>query len=142
MAQGGEIWRDNAWHTVTKAQITAELHQRRLSVLLCTDAASEGLNLQTAGALINYDLPWNPSKVEQRIPGIRTISANAAEVRIVNLFLKDSIDERVYRVLRDRCGGIRAFCRLDTAVAGAGGANVVKSMLYQIPNHFSGGVVG
>ena len=106
---GGEIWRDNTWHTVTKAQITAELRQRRLAVLLCTDAASEGLNLQTAGALINYDLPWNPSKVEQRIGRLDRIGQRYAEVRIVNLFLKDSIDERVYRVLRDRCGVFEHF---------------------------------
>ncbi len=36
-------------------------------MLLCTDAAAEGLNFQFCGALVNYDLPWNPMKVEQRI---------------------------------------------------------------------------
>jgi hypothetical protein len=71
--------------------------------------ASEGLNLQAAAALINYDLPWNPSRIEQRIGRIDRIGQTAAEVRIVNLFLKDSIDDRVYRVLRDRCGLFQHF---------------------------------
>ena len=41
--------------------------QSEIDILICTDAAAEGLNLQTADLLVNYDLPWNPMKVEQRI---------------------------------------------------------------------------
>ncbi len=52
---------------------------------------------------INYDLPWNPSRVEQRIGRIDRIGQRHAEVRIVNLFLKDSVDEQVYRALHSRC---------------------------------------
>jgi hypothetical protein len=77
--------------------------------LICTDAASEGLNLQAAGAVINYDLPWNPSKVEQRIGRIDRIGQKLAQVRVVNLFLRDSVDERVYGVLRTRCGLFEHF---------------------------------
>jgi superfamily II DNA/RNA helicase len=47
--------------------------RREIRVLLCSDAASEGLNLQVASALINYDLPWNPARVEQRIGRIDRI---------------------------------------------------------------------
>jgi hypothetical protein len=77
--------------------------------LICTDAASEGLNLQAAGAVINYDLPWNPSRIEQRIGRIDRIGQKYSEVHIVNLFLKDSVDDRVYRVLRQRCGLFEHF---------------------------------
>lgn len=66
-------------------------------------AASEGLNLQAASALINYDLPWNPSKVEQRIGRIDRIGQKMPDVKVVNLFLKDSVDDKVYRALRRRC---------------------------------------
>jgi helicase-like protein len=93
-----------AWQSVTKDAITTALRNGGIRVLVCTDAASEGLNLQAAGALINYDLPWNPSKVEQRIGRIDRIGQRFPQVRVVNLFLTDSVDERVYTVLRRRCG--------------------------------------
>lgn len=106
---GGQTWDGERWEAVTKADITDELAAGRIRVLLCTDAASEGLNLQAASALINYDLPWNPSKVEQRIGRIDRIGQRRAEVIVVNLFLKDSIDDRVYAVLRNRCGVFQRF---------------------------------
>lgn len=107
--KGGEVWDGREWSKVTKDAITKALEGGLLRVLLCTDAASEGLNLQTAGALINYDLPWNPSKVEQRIGRIDRIGQKYEEVKIVNLFFKNSIDQRVYEVLRTRCHLFRHF---------------------------------
>ena len=101
--EGGRIWEGNEWKTVTKDFITRALREGSLTILLCTDAASEGLNLQAAGALINYDLPWNPSRVEQRIGRIDRIGQRYEEIFINNFFLKDSVDERVYKVLRERC---------------------------------------
>lgn len=106
---GGQIWEGDEWKTVTKADITAALKNRTIQVLLCTDAASEGLNLQAAGALVNYDLPWNPSKVEQRIGRIDRIGQKSEQVLVVNLFLEHSVDERVYQALRDRCGLFEHF---------------------------------
>jgi len=101
---GGLFWDGHQWKGVGKDVITARLRDGELRILLCTDAASEGLNLQAAGAVINYDLPWNPSRVEQRIGRVDRIGQEAAEVRIINLFLVDSVDDRVYQVLRARCG--------------------------------------
>ena len=106
---GGQIWDGDEWKTVTKADITAALKNRTIQVLLCTDAASEGLNLQAAGALVNYDLPWNPSKVEQRIGRIDRIGQKSEQVLVVNLFLEHSVDERVYQALRERCGLFEHF---------------------------------
>jgi len=106
---GGQIWDGQEWKKVTKDSITKALQGGQLRVLICTDAASEGLNLQAAGAIINYDLPWNPSKVEQRIGRIDRIGQTYPVVQVVNLFLKDSIDERVYSALRRRCGLFEHF---------------------------------
>jgi hypothetical protein len=100
---GGAIWSGTAWQSASKDKVTAALSQGRVKVLICTDAASEGLNLQAAGALVNFDLPWNPSKVEQRIGRIDRIGQALGEVRIVNLFLANSVDARVYRALAARC---------------------------------------
>ncbi len=106
---GGQILEGDAWKKVTKADITAALKNRSIQVLICTDAASEGLNLQAAGALVNYDLPWNPSKIEQRIGRIDRIGQKSEQVLVVNLFLKNSVDERVYQTLRERCGLFEHF---------------------------------
>ena len=72
-AQGGALQADGKWVAVSKEDVTAALEARKIRALVCTDAASEGLNLQAAGALINFDMPWNPSKVEQRIGRIDRI---------------------------------------------------------------------
>ncbi|MDQ3548169.1 MAG: hypothetical protein M3439_05040, partial [Chloroflexota bacterium] len=106
---GGELWDESRWRSVTKADITRKLAAGRIRILLCNDAASEGLNLQTASAVINYDLPWNPSKIEQRIGRADRIGQKRADVRVINLFLKDSIDDRVYAVLGERCHIFRTF---------------------------------
>ncbi len=107
--EGGRVFEDGRWIAVTKDAITKRLRERRLRVLLCTDAASEGLNLQAAGAVINYDLPWNPSKVEQRIGRVDRIGQKLREIRVINLFLKGSVDERVYEILRRRCKVFEGF---------------------------------
>ena len=73
-------------------------------VLLCTDAAAEGLNFQFCGALINYDLPWNPMRVEQRIGRIDRVGQKYPKIRIVNLQYDDTIETAVYRVLQERIG--------------------------------------
>jgi len=107
--EGGQVWDGSEWKNVSKDVITEKLDKGELKAIVCTDAASEGLNLQAAGAVINYDLPWNPSKVEQRIGRIDRIGQKLGAIKIVNFFLKDSIDERVYRILRERCGLFEHF---------------------------------
>lgn len=107
--EGGARWNGVEWKSVTKDEITRDLREGKLHVLICTDAASEGLNLQAAGAVINYDLPWNPSKVEQRIGRVDRIGQKFSRVNVVNLFLEHSVDDQVYNALRLRCGLFEHF---------------------------------
>ena len=107
--RGGHLWDGQEWRTVTKDEITKALERGEISVLLCTDAASEGLNLQAASAVINYDLPWNPSKIEQRIGRIDRIGQKQSYILVYNLFLTNSVDDRVYGVLKIRCGLFQHF---------------------------------
>ena len=74
-------------------------------ILISTEAGGEGRNLQVASVLINYDLPWNPMKVEQRIGRLDRIGQKK-RVRILNLFRYETVEERVHAVLNDR---IRLF---------------------------------
>jgi len=72
------------------------------SVMLSSEVASEGVDLQFSRVLINYDLPWNPMRVEQRIGRIDRLGQRAPKVTIWNLFYADTIDSRIYERLYER----------------------------------------
>ena len=73
-------------------------------VLLSTEVGSEGLDMQFCAHLVNYDLPWNPMVVEQRIGRIDRFGQKAAQVHIYNLVVRDSIQELIYDRLLERIG--------------------------------------
>lgn len=75
-----------------------------VDILVCTDAAAEGLNLQTADYLVNFDLPWNPAKVEQRIGRIDRIGQRHTDIYVQNLCYLGSVEEVVYDRLLTRLG--------------------------------------
>lgn len=103
--RGGEM-RDAAgnWVHRSKEQIKRMLKDKSVRVLVCTDAAGEGLNLQTCGVVVNYDLPWNPMKVEQRIGRIDRIGQQFPQIRVVNLAYADTVEADVYFALSERIG--------------------------------------
>ncbi len=70
-------------------------------VLVSTDAGGEGLNLQFAHVVFNYDLPWNPMRVEQRIGRVDRIG-QTREVKAYNLVLENSVEARIYDVLQQK----------------------------------------
>ena len=72
------------------------------SILLASEVASEGIDLQFCRVLINYDLPWNPMKVEQRIGRIDRLGQKSPKITIWNLFYENTIDSRIYQRLYDR----------------------------------------
>jgi ERCC4-related helicase len=119
--RGGELWRDGQWTSVPKETIKRLFRQGSIKILLCTESASEGLNLQTCGVLINYDMPWNPMRVEQRIGRIDRIGQRYPTVTIHNFYYDGTVEAKVYRKLRDR---IDAF----TAVVGN-----LQPILAQVP---------
>ena len=65
-------------------------------VFLSTDAGGVGLNLQNTDCLINFELPWNPAKLNQRIGRIHRIGQKSSSINIINLISKNSIEEKVY----------------------------------------------
>ena len=82
---------------------------RELRLLVGTDAASEGLNLQRLGTLVNLDLPWNPSRLEQRKGRIQRIGQVRAEVDVCNMRYAGSVEDRVHVLLSERCEHISAL---------------------------------
>lgn len=68
-------------------------------ILLSSEVAAEGVDLQYSSLLVNYDLPWNPAKIEQRIGRIDRIGQEAPKILIWNLVYADTLDDRVYQRL-------------------------------------------
>jgi SNF2 family DNA or RNA helicase len=79
-------------------QVIANFKSGETKYLIATDAAAEGLNLQNCCVMFNYDLHWNPMKIEQRIGRIHRYKQDR-DVTIFNLAVKDTIDDYVLHVL-------------------------------------------
>ncbi len=106
----GQGWDVNVFHGAmnpgAKDRAIEEFKKNSGSqVLICTEAGGEGRNLQFCHLLVNYDLPWNPMKVEQRIGRVDRIG-QTQPISIFNLWVKDTIEERVLDILENR---IRMF---------------------------------
>ncbi|MBD7915419.1 DEAD/DEAH box helicase [Clostridium sp. Sa3CUN1] len=82
------------------------------NILISTDAGGEGLNLQFSNVVINYDLPWNPMKIEQRIGRADRIGQNK-DVLIFNFIIKNTIENRVRNVLEDKLAVILSETGID-----------------------------
>ena len=116
------------------AKLAAERRFRRSDgprVLVCTAAGREGINLQFARVLFNFDLPWNPMDVEQRIGRIHRYGQKDT-AQVYNLILSDTIEGRIFLLLDEKL----------TAIAGALGkvdehGNVAEDLRTQILGQLS-----
>ena len=79
----------------------AFLHDPDVKVLLATDAAGEGINLQRAHLMVNYDLPWNPNRLEQRFGRIHRIGQTEV-CHLWNLVASETREGEVYRTLLEK----------------------------------------
>lgn len=96
--------------SVTCLNGSMDMNQRRdvlvafaseIRVLISTDAGGEGLNLQFCHAVVNYDIPWNPMRLEQRIGRVDRIGQSHV-VRAVNFVLQETVEYRVREVLEEK----------------------------------------
>ena len=126
--RGGEVRSaGGAWSTIGRDEVKRRFRKGQADLLLCTDAAAEGLNFQFCGALVNYDMPWNPMRVEQRIGRIDRLGQAHPAIRIVNLHYAGTVETDVYRALRTRINLFESvvgplqpiLARLPRTIAGA-----------------------
>ena len=82
-------------------------YDRSIQILLSSEVGSEGLDMQFCNSLVNYDLPWNPMVVEQRIGRIDRFGQESPKVNIYNIVVNDSILEKIYSRLLERIGIFR-----------------------------------
>jgi len=84
------------YQKVSRDSIKLKVGNGEIHLLLGTDAASEGLNLQRLGTLINLDLPWNPTRLEQRKGRIQRIGQIQDSIYVYNMRYRDSVEDRVH----------------------------------------------
>lgn len=104
--RGGELWipESSSWQAVTKERIKTLFRNGDLHVLIGTDSMSEGLNLQTSGRLINYDMPWNLMRAEQRAGRVDRIGATYKDIQVTNYFYAGTVEEAVYKGIAEDYG--------------------------------------
>jgi len=88
--------------SVERETLKSMVTEHQIRVMVATDAACEGLNLQTLGTLINIDLPWNPTRLEQRIGRIKRFGQRRETVDMLNLVFEQTVDEKIYERLSER----------------------------------------
>ena len=104
--QRSGVIKNGLFTKMSRDDLKKKVQSGEVRVLLGTDAASEGINLQRLGTLINLDLPWNPTRLEQRKGRIQRIGQLRDTVFIYNLRYKDSVEDRVHQLLSERLAHI------------------------------------
>ena len=92
----------NYGRSVEYKHAIVDYFRENAKILICTDAGSEGLNLQFCNTVINYDLPWNPMKIEQRIGRCHRYGQKNDVVAINLLNTQNEADKRVYEILSEK----------------------------------------
>ena len=107
---GTEDWiyraEDQSFVAGSRETVVQQFRERPEGILLCTETAAESLNFQFCSAIINYDIPWNPMRLEQRIGRIDRIGQQKPLIRIVHLFYRDTVEYDAYTAMEER---IREF---------------------------------
>ncbi len=93
-----------ALNRTERETLIEQFNEGRLDALIATDAGAEGLNLQhRCHVVVNYDLHWNPMRIEQRIGRVHRLG-QSHDVSVYNFVLKDSVDDYVVRLLYQKIG--------------------------------------
>lgn len=87
-----------------ETRIDEFLNAASIRVLVSSEVGSEGLDLQAASVVVNYDLPWNPMVVEQRIGRVDRIGQESSVISILSLVLENTIEDRILYRLYERIG--------------------------------------
>jgi len=86
----------------SRYEIIEAFERKEFDILLSSEVGGEGLDFQFCQAIINYDLPYNPMRVEQRIGRIDRFGQKSEKIFIASMFIKDTVDEKIYSALYER----------------------------------------
>jgi superfamily II DNA/RNA helicase len=113
-----------------RARKAQQVFSQDVRVLVSTDAGGEGLNLQFCHVIVNFDMPWNPMRIEQRIGRVDRIGQRHV-VRAINFVLEDTVEHRVRQVLEESSKsspGVRRGQGIRRDGLGRGGADVRRAV--------------
>lgn len=110
--QGHSVTTLNGSMSMEERNAALKEFREETSIFISTDAGGEGLNLQFSSIIINYDLPWNPMKIEQRCGRVDRIGQNQ-DVHIYNFIIEDTIENRVREILENKLAVILAEMGVD-----------------------------
>lgn len=116
--------------SASKKEWAKERFRREAQVLLATESGGEGLNLQFCQNVINYDLPWNPMKLEQRIGRLHRLGQEK-RVQVINLFTAATIEERILELLYKK---LRLFTDIFTLEEECLGEDLTQYILSELMN--------
>lgn len=102
----------NGQMSIEERNVALRQFRREKNILISTDAGGEGINMQFSHIVINYDLPWNPMKIEQRIGRADRIGQKS-DVEVFNFILDDTIENRVRTVLEEKLATILSELGFD-----------------------------
>lgn len=106
-----------------------ELFQKQAQVLIATEAGGEGINLQFCHHIINFDLPWNPMRLEQRIGRIHRLGQEK-DVKIYNFAIKDTVEEHILKLLYEKIELFeRVIGELDEILTKLGIGNIEEHLI-------------
>lgn len=107
-----------------------------VSILLSSEIGSEGVDLQFSSVVVNYDLPWNPMRLEQRIGRVDRLGQTKEKVEILNLIYDDTIDKRIYDRLYDRLEiGQRALGEMEAVLGSPIREMMIKLLDPKLTSH-------
>lgn len=101
MRKGRSVSVLNGSLTIEKRNAALREFRDKSNIFIATDAGGEGLNLQFSNIIINYDLPWNPMKIEQRCGRADRIG-QTRDVEVYNFIIEDTVENRVREVLEEK----------------------------------------
>lgn len=102
------VQRGQERRTAAREQIKKRIQDGEIRLVCATDAACEGLNLQRLGAQVNIDMPWNPSRLEQRKGRVQRIGQARDDIHVLSLRYAGTVEDEVYAALSERFGDIFA----------------------------------
>lgn len=111
-----------------RVKVMEDFKKGDYQVLLASEIAAEGIDLQFMKCVVNYDLPWNPARVEQRIGRVDRIGQESPKIFVYNLFYRGTIDETVYDRLLSRLGIFERSLGLCEDVVGKLIANLTQDL--------------
>lgn len=102
----------------TRNELMKEFKEGDVPVLLSSEVAAEGIDLQFVSCMINYDLPWNPARIEQRIGRIDRLKQESPVITIFNFFHRGTIGQRIYDQLLTRLDVFNSALGISEIVLG------------------------